>query len=188
MEVGDAGGTGEANYITKWEDSSTLTTGSLYDDGRNVLLGTTTAGALLTVHTGSTDTFENLIVASSPGSDYYFKVASNGRMHFRGNSESVTNSDGKTKVHIQHSGHTGANAESRMIWDNSGGSNQFGWGQGSENADLTMKNYGTATNMMRFGRTTEDIELTGDVGINTTPTAKLHVSGSGGELFKLTNR
>ena len=137
----------------------------LNSDG-DIGIGNTNPQAILHVSTASIDEATNLMIASSPGSDYYFKVASNGRVHFRGNADTAPgNHDGKTKIHIQHSGHSGSNAESRMIWDSSGGSNQFGWGQSQEDADLTMYNYGTATSMMTFGRTSGHVSFDAEVAI-----------------------
>ena len=40
------GGGAAANYVAKWSDEDTLTTGILYDDGTSVGIGTTTGEAL----------------------------------------------------------------------------------------------------------------------------------------------
>jgi hypothetical protein len=44
------GGSGTANYVTKWSDEDTLTTGIIYDDGTSVGIGTTTLAEALTVN------------------------------------------------------------------------------------------------------------------------------------------
>ena len=58
-------GSGTANYITKWSDSSNLTDSILYDDGTNIGIGTTTSGHKLEV-SGDTKTNSLLVNASSP--------------------------------------------------------------------------------------------------------------------------
>ena len=44
------GGSGVANYVARWSDEDTITTGALYDDGGSVGVGTTVLGEALTVN------------------------------------------------------------------------------------------------------------------------------------------
>ena len=55
----DVGGSGTANYISKWKDKNTLTSGIIYDDGTNVGIGTASPQAKLDVN--GTVRFNNLV-------------------------------------------------------------------------------------------------------------------------------
>jgi len=48
-EMGEVGGSGTANYIPKWQDSSTLTDSIIYETGSQIGIGTTNPGAKLDV-------------------------------------------------------------------------------------------------------------------------------------------
>jgi hypothetical protein len=120
-----------------------------------------TAGALLRIHDQDATSGESLLIVSSDDSDYYFKVASNGRVHFRGN---ATDGDGQIKVHLQHSGFTGA--ASSLIWDSSGGANQMSIRQSEENSDLFVYAHAQSLNLAEFARTTADVTFNAQVTVN----------------------
>ena len=120
-----------------------------------------TAGALLRIHDQDATSGENLLIVSSDDSDYYFKVASNGRVHFRGN---ATDGDGQIKVHLQHSGFTGA--ASSLIWDSSGGVNQMSIRQSQEDSDLFVYAHAQSLNLAEFARTTADVTFNAQVTVN----------------------
>jgi len=120
-----------------------------------------TAGALLRIHDQDATSGESLLIVSSDDSDYYFKVASNGRVHFRGN---ATDGDGQIKVHLQHSGFTGA--ASSLIWDSSGGVNQMSIRQSEEDSDLFVYAHAQSLNLAEFARTTADVTFNAQVTVN----------------------
>lgn len=129
-----------------------------------------TIDAKLHIHDADATTGDHLLILSSDDSDYYFKVASNGRVHFRGNS---TIGDGQIKVHLQHSGFVGA--ASSMIWDSSSGVNQMSIRQSEENSDLFIYAHSQSLNLAEFARTTADV----------TFNAKTTINGQGGDILDL---
>jgi hypothetical protein len=126
--------------------------------------------AFLHIHDTDALTGESLLIVSSDDSDYYFKVASNGRVHFRGNS---TVGDGQIKVHLQHSSKVGA--ASSLIWDTSGGVNEMSIRQSEESSDLFIYAHAQSLNLAEFARTTADV----------TFNAKTTINGQGGDILDL---
>ena len=52
-EITGVDGTGTANYVTKWQDSNTVTNSVMYDDGTNIGIGTTSPAAKLHIDSTS---------------------------------------------------------------------------------------------------------------------------------------
>jgi hypothetical protein len=129
----------------------------------------TSIDAYLHIHDADASAANNLLICSSDDSNYYFKVASNGRVHFRGNS---LIGDGQIKVHLQHSSKEGA--ASSLIWDNSSGQNQMSIRQSEEDSDLFIYAHAQSLNLAEFARTTADV----------TFNAKTTINGQGGDIVQ----
>jgi len=117
---GTIDGSGTANYVTKWQDSNTVTNSVMYDDGTNVGIGTTSPGYKLDV-TGTFRSTGNTILANA--TNVIIKNASNYPV-FEGQSSSA-------QIGFSRSGTTdityiGSDASYLFrLWDESFGANYF---------------------------------------------------------------
>jgi hypothetical protein len=101
--AGPVDGSGTANYITRWVDTDTITTSSIYETGGNIGIGTTSPGVKFEVNSNSTLP----IIRSRYDSTYYTDYDSNG-IDFRGTSQTFDIKDnGTIAIRIASGGNVG---------------------------------------------------------------------------------
>lgn len=65
--AGPVDGSGTANYITRWVDTDTITTSSIYETGGNIGIGTTSPYGLLEIYSGSSGGLGGHIILNNNG-------------------------------------------------------------------------------------------------------------------------
>jgi hypothetical protein len=198
-------GTGTTNYLSKWTSSSAIGNSSLYDDGNNLLIGTTSATAFnKSVVLNSVSSTAGILFQLN-GVDKGFIYSGAGDLYIGSNSNTVQlYTNGAERLRITSAGNVGIGTTSPGSYDPSGnnlvvyeagnagitiatGSTNFGSiffarETGTAGAYRGYIEYGQSSDYMGFGTvSTERMRITsaGNVGIGTTnPTYKLQVEGN----------
>jgi hypothetical protein len=173
-------GTGIANYVARWLDTDTLTTGVLYDNGTNVGIGTTNPTTKLQVTSGSASLYIEPSNQRIESSTSEIRLFANNQNIFRGlDNWTGTWSDAAVTTYFQTGRSNGNTAFSSFV------GNLF-----NRVAFLTTRfqianivtNITPPVNYFQVDYNNSNlfsITDAGNVGIGTTgPSQKLHVSGT----------
>jgi hypothetical protein len=198
-------GTGITNYLTKWTSSSAIGSSSLYDDGNNLLIGTTSATAFnKSVVLNSVSSTAGILFQLN-GVDKGFIYSGAGNLYIGSNSNTVQlYTNGTERLRITSAGNVGIGTTSpgekldvyagtsaaafiNLIGNaNTAGSSCVIVGQNSDDGGYF---WNRKASFLSFGTSnSERMRITsgGNVGIgNTSPSYKLHISGTSGTGARL---
>lgn len=205
-------GTGTSGYVSKWTGTSTQGNSSFYDDGNNLLIGTTSATAFNKSLVINSVASTAGILFQLNGVDKGFIYSGAGDLYIGSNSNTVQfYTNGSERIRVTSAGNVGIGTTSPGSYDPSGnnlvvyeagnagitiatGSTNFGSiffarEIGTAGAYRGYIEYGQTNDYMGFGTvSTERMRITsgGNVGIGTTsPSYKLHITGTSGTGARL---
>jgi len=171
------GGTGLVNYVARWTDTSTLSTGTLYDNGTDVGIGTTAPLARLMVDVGGS------ALLFSPTTDGIIIKNTNGA-----GSSALTLVSGATGTSYINFANSADEDASQISIDSA--TDTFRLRLGTNNNRLVVDNLGNLTNSGTLTVSgAGESSIAGNLGIGTTdPAYKLDVNGdiriaSGSDLY-----
>ncbi len=196
-------GTGTTNYLTKWTSSSAIGSSSLYDDGNNLLIGTTSATAFnKSVVLNSVSSTAGILFQLN-GVDKGFIYSGAGDLYIGSNSNTVQlYTNGAERLRITSAGNVGigttspstplevngnirstSSGSSYFLANRANSTSQAGF-QWQTNGTTNWYNYteDSTNTLFWYGNGAYRMALTsaGNVGIGTTsPSTLLHVYGTG---------